>query len=181
MIRPPPRSTRTDTLFPYTTLCRSARYLVAHPGLDREARGGTPGSGQEEFGAILLDPHIVGGERHVDAVLGERDMAVEDVERALCAEVDRQQLAAAAQHAAQDRLAGGRVGGIDLVQPVLAGGVDAVQAVVAADREQFEPAARAAALIIFHLRLGRPGVVALGREDQDRKSTRLNSSHSCAS
>src|SRR3546814_12055267 len=25
MIRRPPRSTRTDTLFPYTTLCRSAR------------------------------------------------------------------------------------------------------------------------------------------------------------
>src|SRR3546814_13271106 len=25
MIRPPPRSTRTDTLFPYTTLFRSAR------------------------------------------------------------------------------------------------------------------------------------------------------------
>src|SRR3546814_15967528 len=24
MIRPPPRSTRTDTLFPYTTLCRSS-------------------------------------------------------------------------------------------------------------------------------------------------------------
>src|SRR3546814_1734113 len=24
MLRPPPRSTRTDTLFPYTTLCRSA-------------------------------------------------------------------------------------------------------------------------------------------------------------
>src|SRR3546814_17106825 len=23
MLRPPPRSTRTDTLFPYTTLCRS--------------------------------------------------------------------------------------------------------------------------------------------------------------
>src|SRR3546814_11886924 len=27
MIRPPPRSTRTDTLFPYTTLCRSLRAL----------------------------------------------------------------------------------------------------------------------------------------------------------
>src|SRR3546814_12349611 len=27
MIRQPPRSTRTDTLFPYTTLCRSARSL----------------------------------------------------------------------------------------------------------------------------------------------------------
>src|SRR3546814_3325800 len=60
---------------------RQARYLVAHPGLDREARGGTPGSGQEEFVAILLDPHIVGGERHVDAVLGERDMAVGSEDR----------------------------------------------------------------------------------------------------
>src|SRR3546814_20332100 len=95
-------------------------------------------------------------------------MAVEDVERALCAEVDRQQLAAAAQHAAQDRLAGGRVGGIDLVQPVLAGGVDAVQAVVAADREQFEPAALAAAMTSLPLRPGGPGVVAPGRAAQPR-------------
>src|SRR3546814_10531074 len=31
MIRRPPRSTRTDTLFPYTTLFRSAR-----PGLDTD-------------------------------------------------------------------------------------------------------------------------------------------------
>src|SRR3546814_13027712 len=31
MIRRPPRSTRTDTLFPYTTLCRSGR--AAHPGV----------------------------------------------------------------------------------------------------------------------------------------------------
>src|SRR3546814_16258657 len=29
MIRPPPRSTRTDTLFPYTTLFRSIAFLVA--------------------------------------------------------------------------------------------------------------------------------------------------------
>src|SRR3546814_2911457 len=29
MIRPPPRSTRADTLFPYTTLFRSERFLVA--------------------------------------------------------------------------------------------------------------------------------------------------------
>src|SRR3546814_1301202 len=43
MIRRPPRSTRTDTLFPYTTLFRSdgeARSLV-HSGFDRIAyRGG---------------------------------------------------------------------------------------------------------------------------------------------
>src|SRR3546814_4870103 len=29
-IRRPPRSTRTDTLFPYTTLFRSLRQLIAH-------------------------------------------------------------------------------------------------------------------------------------------------------
>src|SRR3546814_18624485 len=32
MIRRPPRSTRTDTLFPYTTLFRSARVNVGHIG-----------------------------------------------------------------------------------------------------------------------------------------------------
>src|SRR3546814_4731967 len=34
MLRPPPISTRTDTLFPYTTLCRSATggFAVAHNG-----------------------------------------------------------------------------------------------------------------------------------------------------
>src|SRR3546814_1155436 len=30
MIRLPPRSTRTDTLFPYTTLFRSGRYPLPH-------------------------------------------------------------------------------------------------------------------------------------------------------
>src|SRR3546814_16071738 len=51
MIRPPPRSTRTDTLFPYTTLFRSPRGLRSHdrglsdrveralPGVRRLARG----------------------------------------------------------------------------------------------------------------------------------------------
>src|SRR3546814_5708355 len=33
MIRRPPRSTRTDTLFPYTTLFRSYRTARNHPGL----------------------------------------------------------------------------------------------------------------------------------------------------
>src|SRR3546814_17949259 len=32
MIRQPPRSTRTDTLFPYTTLCRSLGRVVQVPG-----------------------------------------------------------------------------------------------------------------------------------------------------
>src|SRR3546814_6535768 len=40
MIRRPPRSTRTDTLFPYTTLFRSHRLVVRHPVPERGlARG----------------------------------------------------------------------------------------------------------------------------------------------
>src|SRR3546814_11235301 len=35
MIRRPPRSTRTDTLFPYTTLFRSGLAIVAHGAVDR--------------------------------------------------------------------------------------------------------------------------------------------------
>src|SRR3546814_14341191 len=39
MIRRPPRSTRTDTLFPYTTLFRSLRLLVRRrPQEDQAAR-----------------------------------------------------------------------------------------------------------------------------------------------
>src|SRR3546814_19623499 len=43
MIRRPPRSTRTDTLFPYTTLCRSARLELLHhrgPGEELRHRAG---------------------------------------------------------------------------------------------------------------------------------------------
>src|SRR3546814_5080234 len=39
MIRRPPRSTRTDTLFPYATLFRSP----AEPGRARRGRAGDPG------------------------------------------------------------------------------------------------------------------------------------------
>src|SRR3546814_14227938 len=39
MIRRPPRSTRTDTLFPYTTLFRSlAKPNASHTGNDQETR-----------------------------------------------------------------------------------------------------------------------------------------------
>src|SRR3546814_17792103 len=41
MIRRPPRSTRTDTLFPYTTLFRSGRKLRRHPeGNRRRGKSG---------------------------------------------------------------------------------------------------------------------------------------------
>src|SRR3546814_7327246 len=57
MIRRPPRSTRTDTLFPVTTLFRSARDAAARPRLDRQA-GLCPfdrGAADERL-ALLSDP-----------------------------------------------------------------------------------------------------------------------------
>src|SRR3546814_10124466 len=48
MIRRPPRSTRTDTLFPYTTLCRSPQIQVA----------GDPAVAAE------LEQHEVGRDEH---------------------------------------------------------------------------------------------------------------------
>src|SRR3546814_14422431 len=43
MIRRPPRSTRTDTLFPYTTLFRSARLGGLHEIQPRRVRARVPG------------------------------------------------------------------------------------------------------------------------------------------
>src|SRR3546814_13559650 len=51
MIRRPPRSTRTDTLFPYTTLFRSPRCRPAGDGFDdahRSVDGRRPGAGEED-------------------------------------------------------------------------------------------------------------------------------------
>src|SRR3546814_974738 len=47
MIRRPPRSTRTDTLFPYTTLFRSPGsrrpdHVLRQPGLRRSAKAASP-------------------------------------------------------------------------------------------------------------------------------------------
>src|SRR3546814_9691141 len=43
MIRRPPRSTRTDTLFPYTTLFRSVRSIVRTKNIEIIASQGTVG------------------------------------------------------------------------------------------------------------------------------------------
>src|SRR3546814_6983290 len=64
MIRRPPRSTRTDTLFPYTTLFRS-RLRAEGGGADQ---GGKQGSGQHLvlahcFGLLQRTSHEGGGRR----------------------------------------------------------------------------------------------------------------------
>src|SRR3546814_10231256 len=53
MIRRPPRSTRTDTLFPYTTLFRSAQVRAA----------GRLGGAQDELSAGTSSPGAPGEER----------------------------------------------------------------------------------------------------------------------
>src|SRR3546814_6853236 len=72
MIRPPPRSTRTDTLFPYTTLFRSPR-IIAELGflqLD-EARALQLGVGRRALG----QPVEIGLEVGIDLVTERRGLA----------------------------------------------------------------------------------------------------------
>src|SRR3546814_4114458 len=68
MIRRPPRSTRTDTLFPYTTLFRSQ-----HGGhvLRRVVR--------LQVGGLVGDGAVTDGVRLVEGVAGERLDQVEEV------------------------------------------------------------------------------------------------------
>src|SRR3546814_6031787 len=78
MIRRPPRSTRTDTLFPYTTLFRSSCIFRWNAGSERVAHA--------QVGATRFHP--VGGlAEGIDTVacdqvlLGNRGLLVEDVEQ----------------------------------------------------------------------------------------------------
>src|SRR3546814_9244625 len=63
MIRRPPRSTRTDTLFPYTTLFRSrpAQELLHRRRVLGRLERARPRRQPEEFRAAL--PLVAGGER----------------------------------------------------------------------------------------------------------------------
>src|SRR3546814_2537447 len=56
MIRRPPRSTRTDTLFPYTTLCRSAEEDRAHP-FDGAAGDRSAGADHSDHHRAEKGPH----------------------------------------------------------------------------------------------------------------------------
>src|SRR3546814_3810624 len=73
MIRRPPRSTRTDTLFPYTTLFRSAehqRLARAHgdlPEIERHALAAQRLLHQ----VVLADRGAAGGEQQVGAARSE--------------------------------------------------------------------------------------------------------------
>src|SRR3546814_5374895 len=65
MIRRPPRSTRTDTLFPYTTLFRSGRpgRYSGDRGYGAEARGVSPKDATGDHGGIWRRD---AGSRHLE-------------------------------------------------------------------------------------------------------------------
>src|SRR3546814_18093078 len=71
MIRRPPRSTRTDTLFPYTTLFRSARLLeVLAFAIERQHLAAV-------IQVAFVDPHVHhhGAHPGADVALPARDVA----------------------------------------------------------------------------------------------------------
>src|SRR3546814_8831839 len=63
MIRRPPRSTRTDTLFTYTTLVRS------HPGRRHLCRR------DRQDRAVGFGPHLLEGSERADRFPGRRDLS----------------------------------------------------------------------------------------------------------
>src|SRR3546814_13965108 len=67
MIRRPPRSTRTDTLFPYTTLFRSDQALVAALGRGHQAVAG----GRGVAGLDAVDGRVA-PQQQVAVALGDR-------------------------------------------------------------------------------------------------------------
>src|SRR3546814_16035160 len=85
MIRRPPRSTRTDTLFPYTTLFRSGRHvgLRSHGVLDRPFhRIEMPRRAGSDLG-LLQDARVgEGGQPHGRSAAAENGGARHDVLRA---------------------------------------------------------------------------------------------------
>src|SRR3546814_2418209 len=78
MIRRPPRSTRTDTLFPYTTLFRSGAANLLDPP-------GAPVGPEDSFALLLRHTGaLVGhGDHEVAAVTAEFDLDVAVVRRIL--------------------------------------------------------------------------------------------------
>src|SRR3546814_11983978 len=108
MIRRPPRSTRTDTLFPYTTLFRSDlprgdRMLAPHRHPPREAHA---------VKRHILDPRAIGPRRRDD--MTQRQIGIE-VDRAVDARMslarDDDELLGAEIVAANPLLGGQRDGG----------------------------------------------------------------------
>src|SRR3546814_19387129 len=69
LIRRPPRSTRTDTLFPYTTLFRSVELQILDPQGDIFLKGETDGNGNALLNYTLQSNHVLVARRGSDVSL----------------------------------------------------------------------------------------------------------------
>src|SRR3546814_7310457 len=69
MIRRPPRSTRTDTLFPYTTLFRSCADRRGADGGARATAGAGPLQRQTPSSGRTVDPVLASGRWRLDAAV----------------------------------------------------------------------------------------------------------------
>src|SRR3546814_1498941 len=76
MIRRPPRSTRTDTLFPYTTLFRSARELRVHVHPDDLALLRDLGAVESHW-QLLADPALARGDCRLESERSRLDKSEE--------------------------------------------------------------------------------------------------------
>src|SRR3546814_1131279 len=79
MRRPPPRSTRTDTLFPYTTLVRShakGRPAIGIQG-DAGEGGGVEVAGLREVLAEMRATAVLARQRRHGDDLGDRELALQ--------------------------------------------------------------------------------------------------------
>src|SRR3546814_16415208 len=72
MIRRPPRSTRTDTLFPYTTLFRSG-VTVFHAGTARDADGRLTATGGRVLDVTALGATVAEAQRKAYAAVAPID------------------------------------------------------------------------------------------------------------
>src|SRR3546814_15207414 len=110
MIRRPPRSTRTDTLFPYTTLFRSAGAVVRHDAVARQ-------HGKEGLGDVLAAPPLPRPAEPRFHALQPRFLRLDEVVRRLAEEDSARQRAVRAPFAARDLDEGAFAGPAWLLSP----------------------------------------------------------------
>src|SRR3546814_12734365 len=79
MIRRPPRSTRTDTLFPYTTLFRSSRSYKCKTGLLVPRHQQRIALAQRGVGFVGVRAHVVPELEGVGGLLDQHADAVDDL------------------------------------------------------------------------------------------------------
>src|SRR3546814_9950859 len=80
MIRRPPRSTRTDTLFPYTTLFRSETIFVGNPIGDVGKRGRAFIGRDHQIRIIVVETHDISRRHDViaDPVVGDIEQTAQE-------------------------------------------------------------------------------------------------------